>query len=278
MEPRSKRNIFTLILHKWLRIPYNLHVRYLYRTKNARQTILLIHGLGATGDMWKPLIRQLPKDLNVVCVDLLGFGKSPRPYWEEYSAKLQARSLLATYLKLRLTNPITIVGHSLGSLVAIEFAKRYPILTKSLILCSPPLYRHNDEASGLSREALLRMTYQKLLKSPKLLMRLYSFGKAAKIDASLELNESNIDMFAASMRSSIINQTAIDDIRDLKMPIHIIHGALDPVVIRSNLIRIARRSPNVSLSTVVASHPLNDAYINRILHIAHQQIISPKIS
>lgn len=265
MRPNRSASPLNILVHKWLRFPYALHVRYIHRAPQAKRTILFIHGLGSSGKMWQPLIKQAPKDANLVTIDLLGFGKSPTPYWETYDAKLQARSLLRTYLKLRILGPVTIVGHSLGSLVAIEFAKRYPILTKSLILCSPPIYRHSTENSGISREKLLRTSYEKLLASPGLLMKLYNFGRSTNIDPSLELTKDNLEMFAASMRSSIINQTAIVDIRKLKLPIYMIHGAFDPVVIKSNLIRITKSKPNITLKTVAASHPLNAAYIKAIL-------------
>lgn len=183
------RSISGIILHKWLRIPYSLHVRSYHRTHTAKTTIVFIHGLGATGKMWNPVINQLPQSINTASVDLLGFGRSAKPYWETYSAKLQARSLRTTIMRLRLPGPIIIVGHSLGSLVAIEFATRYPKLTKSLILCSPPIYRQDDEVPKVSPEKFLRAFYEKLLASPKTLIRLYNFGRATKIDPSLELTE-----------------------------------------------------------------------------------------
>ena len=65
---------------------------------------------------------------------MLGFGQSPRPQWAVYDAKTQARSVIATLLKLRFSTPLTIVGHSLGALVAIEMALRYPLLVKKLFL------------------------------------------------------------------------------------------------------------------------------------------------
>ncbi len=254
-----------VILHKWLRVPYTLHVRHIRRSKKAPQTLLLIHGLGSTGAMWQSLIEQLPTNVNVVAVDLLGFGKSPAPYWESYDARLQARSLLATYLKLRLYGPVTIVGHSLGALVAIEFAKRYPRFTRQLILCSPPIYRPASDTSKLSREQLLRLTYAKLLDSPELIIKLYGFGKSSKLDPSLDITRDNIAMYAASMRSSIINQTAMRDAASLPIPVHIIHGAFDPVVIKPNLIELTKSGDNISLTTVRATHVFNQAYAKEVL-------------
>ncbi len=269
METKLSPLSWNMVVHKWLRVPYNLHVRAFKRSKQAKTTILFIHGLGSTGKMWTPVINKLSSESNgkhnIVSVDLLGSGKSPKPYWETYNAKLQARALLRTYLKLRLRTPLIVVGHSLGSLVAIEFAKRYPLLTKKLILCSPPMYRPASDVPGFSRDKLLPLTYEKLLASPKLVMKLYNYGKVTKLDPSLELTEDNMPMFAATMRSSIINQTATQDIRKLKIPIHLIHGAFDPVVVKSNLIKLQKAHPNITLTTVAASHPLNDAYITSIL-------------
>lgn len=265
MEPKRKRSIFALVIHKWLRIPYSLHIRSSHRTKHARATVVLVHGLGSTGKMWAPVTRRLPRYLNFVSIDLLGFGKSPSPYWETYDASLQARSLRTTLVRHGFTGPVIMVGHSLGALVAIEYAKRYPKSTQSLILCSPPIYRHDDEAPKVSPEKLLRSFYEKLLRSPKLLLRLYNFGRTTKIDPSLELSKENLEMFIASLRASIINQTAIDDVAQLRMPVTVIHGLLDPLVIRSNLVQLTRRSPNITLTIVAASHPLNKAYIDKIL-------------
>ncbi len=265
MQTRRAANPLSILIHKWLRIPYSLHVRHIHRTKGAKLTVLFIHGLGATGKMWEPVAKQLPQKINFVALDLLGFGRSPSPYWETYDAKLQARSLRTTLVKHGITEPTIVVGHSLGALVAIEYANRYPNAAKSLILCSPPIYRQDEQLPRVSPERVLRSFYEKLLKSPNLLIRLYNFGRTTKIDPSLELSEENIEMFVASMRASIINQTAIEDVIKLNMPIHIIYGLLDPVVIRSNLVELTRQAPNITLTTIAASHPLNKAYKDKII-------------
>lgn len=276
MHTERKKNLFGIFVHKWLRIPYSLHVRHIHRTKGTKSTILFIHGLGATGKMWEPAIKKLPQHVNYISVDLLGFGRSPSPYWETYDARMQARALRTTLVRHGFSGPVTIVGHSLGALVAIEYAKSYPRSAKSLILCSPPIYRHNNDHSRVSPEKVLRTFYEKLLKSPTLLMRLYNLGRSTKIDPSLELNKENLEMFIASMRAGIINQTAIDDITKLTLPITIIHGLLDPLVIRSNLTQLTKRAPNITLTTIAASHPLNKAYIRQILDVINSHPAWPQ--
>ena len=65
------------IVHRWLRIPYRLSVRYKRLRRPFTTTYVLIHGLADTGALWQPLLAQLPKQSNYIVVDLLGHGESP---------------------------------------------------------------------------------------------------------------------------------------------------------------------------------------------------------
>src|SRR5690606_13354373 len=99
---------------------------------------VFIHGIGGTGGVWKEVIAKLTvENIRIIVVDLIGFGDSPRPEWAMYSTKFQARSLRSTLLRKGILGKVTIVGHSMGSLVAIDMARRYPLSVKQLILCSP---------------------------------------------------------------------------------------------------------------------------------------------
>ena len=64
----------------------------------ARATLVFLHGLGNSGRTWDEVAAKLPDDINLVIVDLLGFGDSPQPNWAVYSAKTQAKSLAKTLL------------------------------------------------------------------------------------------------------------------------------------------------------------------------------------
>src|SRR5688500_11433144 len=102
------------VIHRWLGLPYTLHVRVDHRPKKARATVLFLHGIGNSGAAWNDVINKLPDDVRFVTIDLLGFGNSKQPVWATYDAKIQARAILATYLKLRIRGRVIIVGHSLG--------------------------------------------------------------------------------------------------------------------------------------------------------------------
>lgn len=266
--------MFDTVIHRWLRVPYTLNVRQIVRPANAKSTILLIHGLGDTGDLWKELYDELPQDVNIVSVDLLGFGSSPRPKWGIYDARTQARCLLATYLQLGIRGQVQIVGHSLGSLVAIDFARRYPALIKQLVLCAPPIYRKKGDGTQRADD-MLRDLYALASKKPTLLINMYGIGQKLRLlNPSIDVNEDNIEMFIKSLHASIINQRTIDDIASLKAPITILYGVLDPFVLHTNLVSLRDAHKNVKLIDIPAGHIITKAYRTAIIKALKKPLAS----
>ena len=250
------------ILYRWLKLPYTLHVTEFLSPKRPKATFILIHGIGNSAKAWEDLIPLLPKNIRVIGIDLLGFGKSPKPSWGKYDAKAQARSVGATLIKLRLFQQPTLVGHSLGSLVAVEVAKRYPLLVKQLVLCSPPFYENTDaKRKLLKRDEILKNLYRRARKYPQTLETLspliVKLGLATK---GLDINSGNIAAYYAALESSIVNQTALDDAATLKLPTTILYGTLDPVVISSHIRKLAKNRPNITAKKIVTGHEIMGRY------------------
>lgn len=273
--------MFDDFTHRVLRLPYSLHVRYNRRCKNPKATVLFIHGIGSTGDAWKSVVEELPEDLQLITIDLLGFGNSEKPKWSTYDAKTQARSIIATLLKLRLTQPLIIVGHSLGSLVSIEISKRYPIVVKSLILCSPPLYQTKNKRLP-NGDRVLREMYKFAKLHPEHILRISSLAvKYRLINHAFSLSEDNIDSYMQALESTIINQTSLNDALKLDRPTTIIRGRFDPVVIPANLRLVSRRNEYVKLKVVNAGHEVASrtyvrSVVRSILEQTHPELLSSK--
>lgn len=110
--------------------------------------VLLIHGIGDSSDTWRDLIPVLARDHTVIAPDLLGHGRSDKPR-ADYSVAAYANGMrdLLTVLDVE---HATVVGHSLGGGVAMQFAYQYPERCERLVVVS---------SGGVSREvnALLRM-------------------------------------------------------------------------------------------------------------------------
>lgn len=266
--------MFDSIIHRWLKVPYALNVRHNQRPKKPRATVLFIHGIGNSGEAWKQVTRRLPDDVRIITIDLLGFGDSPRPSWAMYNAKTQASSVLATLFKLRLRGQVIIVGHSLGALVAVEMARRYPLLVRSLILCSPPFYQVDDVKTLLPRtDKVLRKLYESVRENPEQFLKLSAFAMRYKlINDSFNVTAENVDSYMAALEAMIINQTSLRDVQRLRMPIAIIRGTLDPFVIAKNLKQIARSKSNVQLKTVAAGHEVKGLFVSAVVNTVNEAL------
>jgi pimeloyl-ACP methyl ester carboxylesterase len=250
------------VFHRWLKIPYTLHVTNFLNPKRPKATFILLHGIGGSANDWEDLIPLLPTNIRVIGIDLLGFGKSPKPTWTRYNAKTQARSVWLTLLKLRLFQQPTIVGHSLGGLVGIEIAKNYPLLVKQLILCSPPFYEQTEaRRKVLKRDQLLRRLYRRVQKSPQTLEAFFPLiGKLKLSKKPMDVSEGKMESYLEALESSIVNQTALDDASQVRQPMTILYGTLDPVVIGSHIRKLAKGRENISVKTIATGHEITGRY------------------
>lgn len=248
------------VIHRFLRIPYTLHVEELQSPKKPRETIVFIHGIGNTLHAWDNLAKKFPKNIRIISVDLLGFGDSPKPRWVQYSAKTQARSVAATLLKMGLGRRVTIVGHSLGSLVAIEIARRYSFAVKRLVLISPPFYKPEGSKRDIwSAEARLRHLYRLVQKRPDLISSLAPLAvKLGVASKSLSITEETLASYVATLEASIINQTALTDIEKLTLPIKIIYGTFDPVIVGKHIRKLAKDKKNITARQLITGHEIRD--------------------
>ena len=112
-----------------------LHGRsFAYRQAGAGPVVMLVHGLAGTMDTWNAVVDQLATRFTVVTIDLPGHGRSePLPGDSSIGTYANAlRDLLDA-----LGHPTaTVVGHSLGGGVALQFAYQYPQRCERLVLVS----------------------------------------------------------------------------------------------------------------------------------------------
>jgi pimeloyl-ACP methyl ester carboxylesterase len=93
--------------------------------------VVLIHGVGMNRTVWAPQVEALCQGVRVVTYDMLGHGGSTlppaTPVLEDYALQLAG---LLDGLQIDAAH---IVGHSMGALVALEFALRYPARALSVV-------------------------------------------------------------------------------------------------------------------------------------------------
>ena len=154
---------------------FDLNGNYYSFVNNNTVPLVFIHGVGLDHKMWKPQIDSL-KNYSTLTYDLLGHGKTDLILNEitldDFSSQL--RSILK-FLKI---DKINLIGFSLGSLIAINFASNFQNVLEKLILIGTT-YKRTDEQRAkvleryeqaklnkpISNQALERWFSDKYLKS-----------------------------------------------------------------------------------------------------------------
>ena len=107
------------------------------RERGTGEPLVLLHGLASSGRYWGDLM-PLAERRRVLAPDLLGFGRSPKPPKGEYTAADHLAALRPA-LHERIDGPFDLLGHSLGSLIALHYAVMHPEDVRTLVLVSLPV-------------------------------------------------------------------------------------------------------------------------------------------
>lgn len=106
--------------------------RRAYRIAGSGPPVLLIHGIGDNSTTWNTVQTELARRFTVIAPDLLGHGRSDKPR-ADYSAAAYANGMRDLLSVLEIER-VTVIGHSLGGGVAMQFAYQFPQLVDRLIL------------------------------------------------------------------------------------------------------------------------------------------------
>ena len=101
--------------------------------------VVLVHGIASTAVTFDKLVPLLTPHHRVLAVNLLGCGNSPAPDIE-YTVDDHVRSIRATLLRKGILTPFTLVGHSMGGLIATRFAATHRRSVGRLVLVGTPIY------------------------------------------------------------------------------------------------------------------------------------------
>jgi pimeloyl-ACP methyl ester carboxylesterase len=113
----------------------NLHGRTVsYAEAGSGPVLLLIHGMGGTFHNWQEVIEPLARTHTVIAPDLPGHGASGLG-GGDYSVGALAAGLRDLMLALG-HDRLTLVGHSLGGGIAMQFAYQFPEMVERLVLVS----------------------------------------------------------------------------------------------------------------------------------------------
>jgi len=125
--------------------------RVIYRIAGSGPPIVLIHGMLNSSSHWQSVALNLAGDYTVIAPDLIGHGDSAAPRGD-YSLGAHAASIRDLLAAVGIERA-TVVGHSLGGGVAMQFFYQFPQRVERLVLISSGGLGH--EVSPVLRTAAL---------------------------------------------------------------------------------------------------------------------------
>ena len=257
--------------------------------------ILLLHGNGTMLEDWfaSGVFKELSKSARVIAFDRPGFGYSTRPRGKIWSPAAQA-DLLALALRSLGADDITVVGHSFGTMVSIELARRHPDLVHALVLMSGYYYPSARVGVLLASipavpvigdvdcytvapifGAALRPMVERKLFAPSAVASSWS-----KFPYEMTLRPSQLRAEAAEAALMVPSAAKMaPHYGDLTIPVQLISGEGDRIVDHaSQSVRLASEVSTAKLTTLHGvGHMAHHTATDRVLHAIRQAISEQSI-
>lgn len=233
------------------------------RREGKGPAVLLVHGLGGSWRYWRRGLDWVRTRHTVYLPDLLGFGRSPKPRGD-YSLRMHVEALAP--LLQAADGPVTIVGHSMGAIVALGLYARAPDRVGRLALIGLPFFPSRELAeASLSRQSMMnRLVIGHSWLAPavchlKDLLGLPIFAPIAGMP--VDLYRDYWKHTWASFSRSFFNTLLASDVVDLldrvdRTRITLIHGKHDPIAPIQYVRDLVNRFPDLRLREVNGGHHL----------------------
>lgn len=208
----------------------NLNTRY-WALGDKGTPVILIHGLGASADIWMYNVEALARQHRVYVPDLIGFGRSDKP--GPSFSPFNYAPFLDDFMNLLKIERVSLVGQSLGGGIALHYALQFPQKMKKLVLVG---------SAGLGKEVIWTLR----LMSLPLVGELFSYPSRKGIEIFFKLavrNRALITRDFVELYYDIFSRPGFQKFLLMMLrQIVDIHGAreeiLDPIM--NNLSKIAQ--------------------------------------
>ncbi|MDX8385100.1 MAG: pimeloyl-ACP methyl ester esterase BioH [Gallionella sp.] len=125
------------------------------KTIGAGEPVVMLHGWGMHGGIWENTAARLAENFAVHVVDLPGHGESSPP--DSFTL-----DNVVDQLDAKFEQPVTVIGWSLGGIIAQRWASRASQKIKQLVLVAttPSFAQHDDWDSGMPQETLTQFAME----------------------------------------------------------------------------------------------------------------------
>lgn len=213
----------------------------------AQVTHVLLHGIGSASASWAFQLAAAvgQRDLRVLAWDAPGYGRSAHLDRAMPGAQDYAERLWAWLDALYVTQPVVLVGHSLGALMAARAARLRPHQVSRLVLLAPA--RGYGDAPAAERERVVQGRLANLQQlGPQGMAQargaaMLSPGAAPALQDAVRETMAQIDPAGYTQAVQMLGQAVLaEDLRCLNMPVVVASGEADTVTPPAGCDRVAR--------------------------------------
>lgn len=221
-------------------------------TNKPTLTVVMIHGIASDSSTYNQALEYLEgttslKNVRFVTFDLLGSGKSLKSDKLNYDYKDQLEALHNSIEKLKITTPLVLIGHSLGTFIVTKYADTYKKSIQNLILISPPIYTLEDMAN------------------PAFAAGIDVFIKTVSIKNH---NITKEKAFMNSMDKIVLNKNNYKTLSELKTHTTLIYGDADQLIASYNVPRLLKDNPKyVTAIKTIGRHGVTRDKYNKIREV-----------
>jgi 4,5:9,10-diseco-3-hydroxy-5,9,17-trioxoandrosta-1(10),2-diene-4-oate hydrolase len=238
----------------------NINTRY-WEEGGKGSPVILIHGLGASAEIWMHNVSAISGEHRVYVPDLVGFGLTDKPE-VTYSPAFMA-SFIDDFMTALSINRACLVGNSLGGGVALQYTLQFPGKVHKLVLV---------DSAGLGRELPFIMRLATIPLVGELMMQPNRMGMAFllkrcvydpavirddlvdlyyKLDSSPEARKSILSVLRSSAtifggRADVLDPI-IKNLGNIKIPVLIVWGRQDRILPIRHACSAEEKLPNARL-------------------------------
>lgn len=221
----------------------------------AKPSVVFVHGAGMDHTVWGQQTRYMAHHgFNVLAVDLPGHGKTPGEPLPSIEAMAD---WLNSFIEAAGAAPAIIVGHSMGTLVALEAAARKPEAARALVLCGsssqmgvhPVLVQAAEENRILAPELMSAWGHgPKAHRGGNIASGVWLVGGAVRL-----LERARPGVIASELKTCAAYKGAVAAAEKITVPVMILSGYYDKMT------PVKASTPLVEVLGDVRSHVIADA-------------------
>jgi len=221
---------------------------------DAPATLIFIHGVGMCGEIWQPQVEDFSKNYRVITYDFLGHGQSllkkDKPSLEDYVSQLN------TLVNEIGVSSFSLIGHSMGALIAVAFALRYPKKVATLIPINMVFKRTKKAQDNVIMRAKDVFNSQQIPNISQTLERWFKNKTSSydllKIDnvRSWLQNTSPKAYAEAYYLFATSDRVFVNNLSNLQLPVLYLTGSEDPNSTSLMSEQMAQETPNSSSKSI----------------------------